>query len=453
MNKPKYPIMEHPAVLRYLDDVCAPVKAKSVHEDIRLEMAGHLEEIVEEYMEQEGRGLDEAVAAALRQMGDPHVVGEGLHAAHRPRTEWGMIAMLTLLVGVALVSMFSLQSSSMEQNTLVVKLISGSLGLVFLVVIYFTDYRKLLRLSWPLYGGTLLLLVIAQVQGTQINGADQWIVVGNMGLNVYSMSPYLFLIAFAGILQLDKERQAPTRWGRRLWLLLRDVIVYGSLPVYFYIIAPSMAQFMIYAAGFMILMVFSGRMKQVIVVLSGLAATAAILIYSFNYHQYVYIWDRLFGALSKSSAGYYASGQMLEAIQSAGLWGHGFGSHTIDIPFANSDMMFAYLIYSMGWVFGTGLAVLALLLAYRMIGIGLRLKDGYASKLVIGITAVLALRLVWNILMCLGLLPILGISMPIVLWSSGSIVEFAAIGLVLSAYRRKDMMSSRDYTGSATVLH
>lgn len=191
-----------------------------------------------------------------------------------------------------------------------------------------------------------------------------------------------------------------------------------------------------------ILLLFTGRVKQLLVVGAGLASSIGVIVLLVDSHKYMYIWDRLSGMLSPSSDGFYASGQMLDAIRSAGMWGHGFGSHTRDIPFAYSDMLFAYLIYSMGWVFGAGIVLLGLMLTFRLIKVGMQLKDAYASKLVIAVTAVLALRLVWSILMSLGLLPILGMELPIILWSSISIVEFAALGLVLSAYRRKDMLRS-----------
>lgn len=442
MSVATHQIHEHPAVVQYLDDVCAPVKAKSVHEVIRLEMVGHLEEIVEERMEQEGLGLDEAVAVALMQMGNPRIVGEGLHAAHRPRTEWGMIAILSVLIVMALISLFSLQSSYREMGSIAYKLIQGTLGITLMLIIYFVDYHKLLKWSWLLYWVTILLLTIAQLQNTGFNGAEQWVVIGNMSLNVYSMSPYLFLIAFAGMLHLESRRPKPRSECARLLIHARDVVVYITLPLYFYAIAPAMAQFVVFGAGLAIMLLFRRCFKQLLIVGAGLASSIGVIVLLVDSHKYMHIWDRLFGMLSQNSYGYYASQQMLDAIRSAGMWGHGFGSHTGDIPFAYSELLFAYLVYRLGFVFGTGIVVLGVLMTFRMIKVGMRLKDAYASKLVIAVTAVLAMRLVWNILMSLGLLPILGMELPIILWSSTSIVEFAAIGLVLSAYRRKDMTRS-----------
>jgi cell division protein FtsW (lipid II flippase) len=130
----------------------------------------------------------------------------------------------------------------------------------------------------------------------------------------------------------------------------------------------------------------------------------------------------------------------IEAIHEGGWWGKGFGVVNERLPGIASEMTYSYMIYSLGWVFGIAVALLALLFLIRITKMGMQLRDGYARGIIIGLTSVFAVQYVWTLLMCVGLLPILGLQLPIVNWASGTIIELGALGLMLGAYRRKDML-------------
>src|SRR5690606_41305154 len=78
----------HPLVAAYLEEVCSHVNAKDVHNDIVSELLGHLLERVEDLMELEQMGEEEAVASAVCGMGDAREVGIGLYAAHQRKKVW-----------------------------------------------------------------------------------------------------------------------------------------------------------------------------------------------------------------------------------------------------------------------------------------------------------------------------------------------------------------------------
>jgi cell division protein FtsW (lipid II flippase) len=141
----------------------------------------------------------------------------------------------------------------------------------------------------------------------------------------------------------------------------------------------------------------------------------------------------------------------VEAIQSGGMWGQGFGIANDRLPYASSDLFYSYLVYNFGWVFGIAVAVISLLFIVRIARMGLKLRDVYAKGLVVSLVAIMGIQLIWNLLMCAGLLPILGIRLPIMNWSSGMVIELAAVGLILSAYRRKDMLGSHSVPQATKV--
>ncbi|WP_179215727.1 FtsW/RodA/SpoVE family cell cycle protein [Paenibacillus sp. MY03] len=432
-------ILTDPAVAAYLDTVCSQVKAKAVHDDIRLEIAGHLEELVSEMLES-GLKTEEAVAEALKAMGNPVEIGKGLHAAHRPSMEWNLIGLIAIMVVLAVVSLVAVHTSDERLYRLEPVLVYGAIGITAMVVMMFVNYRRLLRLSWPLYWGTVVIMLLTLFYGVEINGSTQWILIGNFGFNVLHASPYLLLIAFAGVLHLEKEREAPNEGIVRLTILLRNVIVFAMIPISLYLLTSSMAQMLIYVLSLAILLLLSRRWRLILA--SGVTGTGLFAIWQMlNPDFYEVLWGRINAYIQKHPDAVYQSVKSLEAIRSGGLWGQGLDKKVV-IPYATSDMLFSYLVYSFGWVFGAVIIVSSLLMAIRLFRIGKTLRDDYANKLVIAVMAVLMVRMFWNILMCLGWVPVIGMELPLILWHSGTIVEFAALGLVLGAYRRKDMVSN-----------
>ncbi|QJD86144.1 FtsW/RodA/SpoVE family cell cycle protein [Cohnella herbarum] len=428
----------HPEVNAYLHKICAQVKAKEVHEEIRHELLSHLEELTAERVAQSGMPEEKAMIEALRHMGDPEQVGKQLHTAHKPKPEWGVIALVAGMFLIGLVSMFTLRLS--VDGMIDRKLVYGFVGVAVMIGLYFVDYRKLIRYSWVLYGATLLLMAAVHWQSVQVNGVTQWLLLGPFNFNVYAASPYLLLIAIAGMLQ----RKKPAAQGLREEAveLGKDAVLFMLIPALLYVPAPAFAYLLIYGFGLAVLLLVSGKMKLLITGLSALVLmTVPVLLNgSFDYE-----WSRLSAFLNPDThaqtEGYLVL-RSVEAIQSGGMWGQGFGIVNDKLPLASSELFYSYLVYNFGWVFGIAVALLAFLFVVRIARMGAKLQDSYAKNLVVGLIAVLGIQLAWNLLMCAGLLPILGLRLPIMNWSSGMVIELAAVGLILSAYRRKDMFGS-----------
>lgn len=432
---------QHPLVRQYLESVCGKVKAKEVHEDIKLEMLSHLKERIEDKLLAGDISEDEAIADAIEQMGDPEQIGKQLHAAHKPKMEWTLLGICMLLIGIGLVAMLTVQATGemrLGGNFLEKKLLFVMLGLGAMVCLFFIDYRKLQRYSWHLYGFTAILLIVASQALNTINGAKQWIVVGPFAFNIVTSSTYLFMVAFAGIL----SRQMADEAGglkRKLWMMIRDIVVFFLLPTYVYLSTNALADFAIYCLGtFMVLLFVGKKYKLALVGFGTLAAVAIWLIKGSD--RYSYVWWRLKGIVVPNADSKYQAVRSIEAIQNGGMWGHGFGAVNEKLPFFYSDMLYSYLIYSFGWVSGIVIAVLALLFIARVAGMASKLQDRYAKGIIVGILAVMGIQFIWNLLMCLGMLPVSSMQLPLISLGSYTFIELAAVGLMMGAYRRKDML-------------
>lgn len=448
-------VATHPLVTAYIDEICTQVKAKDVHEDIKQELLGHLAERIEETMEAGQLSEEEAIVDALKQMGDARQVGIGLNAAHKPKPEWSVIGLIAAMIGIALFTiLFALPESPQTSTFIVSKVVFGIIGVLLLVTLYFANYRKLLKLSWPLYWATMILMAYAQLYSPQINGSKQWIVIGSIGFNIYSHSPYLLIIALAGILYRQKENTRSTaKPGLRIKLIngIKQTFILILIPAYLYVGAPGLAQLTVYSFGLMILLILYRKFRFLWVAIATLTTGVFVVLWNdMNPYRLNYIWQRFAGLWSQGTDYNYQTLRSVEAIQSGGMWGQGLGVPNTRLPFSHSEMMYSYLVYSLGWVFGAAVALLILAFIFRIVRMGFQSADFYGRGLVIGLCAVFGIRLVWNLLMCLGLLPIMGIELPFLHLSSVSVLEFALVGLMLSVYRRKDMVGQSDIFRSPT---
>ncbi|WP_337102432.1 FtsW/RodA/SpoVE family cell cycle protein [Paenibacillus sp. YIM B09110] len=445
-------LKRHPLVKQYLESVCGKVKAKEVHEDIRLEMLSHLEERVQDRLQAGDVSEENAIADAIEQMGDPEQIGKQLHAAHKPRMEWTLFGICMMLIGIGLVAMLAVQATGNERlgNYFVEKkLFFVMMGLGAMVCLYFFDYRKLQRYSWHLYGFTIVLLAAAGQMGSAINGAKQWIIIGSVTFNVAAASPYLFMVAFAGI--LTRERAAELSGLKSRSRLLRDIVFFFLLPTYFYLTTSSLLYYSIFCFGTFLMLILIGKKYKL--VLAGFGALAAITLWLVQgSYRYSYVWLRLKGFIYPNADSHYHTDRSIEAIRAGGMWGQGFGAVNDKLPFYYSEVLYSYLVYSLGWVFGFIIVVLAFLFITRIVSMALKLRDRYAKGIIVGVLSVMGFHFVWNLLMCFGLMPISSTSLPLISWGSYTFIELAAVGLMLGAYRRKDIVGqSADSLSSQNI--
>lgn len=435
----------HPVVAAYIEEVCRHVKVKEVHKDIAHELLGHLLERTEELMELEQLNEEEAIAAAVKGMGDAREVGIGLDAAHKPKAEWSVIAVFAVMLLLAVVSLFAMPEEL--RFSVAYKLVIALVGVLLMVAAYFGNYQKLARWSWALYGITLACMIYALLFGTQINGARQWLSLGRYGFNISEVSPYLFIVAIAGILYRDQTRQHTSRLSSSM-NICKELIAFILLPLFVYVLTPTLSSLVIYLLGLFVLLLVFGKWRIMLASVGTLIAGMALLL-SYNDSKLMYIYLRLTSMFSKDPDVNYQAMRSVEAIRAGGMWGQGIGVANPNLPFAYGEMMYAYLIYSLGWIFGIVIVLVALTFVWRTIQMGLKTRDSYGRALIVGVCSIFGLRLLWNLLMCLGVVPIMGITPPFLHLSSSTLFEFCLLGFILGVYRRKDMISQSQSIHSA----
>lgn len=422
----------------FLDQVCAPVRSREMHRDIRLEIGSHLEQLIAD-KQSEGCTREEAAEWAIRQMGDPALLGKGLHQVHRPRTYWGLLIAVLTFSAMSLFAMWSIDASYRGTALGTIdfaqrQFIYVALGTMLMLVFYFWDFRKMKNGSWLLYAITLGSMVATSMSGLTVNGARQYISVGPIMLNTIGYSPYLLVIALAGIMM---SGPIPAAKDRKIQALAKLLLL--GVPGLIYVQVRALPELVMYVIVVIVLMGWLTRKwhRSALIAL-GAGAAGTLFIWG-NPYMRNRIGAALYPANDPSGAGYMYL-QQLDAIRSAGWWGHGFGSMPERLPSIHTEMLIPYLLYSFGWVAGLLLFGAVIWFLARLAHAVQAVRDPYGKALILVLSVLFALQLVYGLAMMTGRVLITDLPLPFLGYGSHLMVEYAAVGLLLGIYRRKDII-------------
>lgn len=139
----------------------------------------------------------------------------------------------------------------------------------------------------------------------------------------------------------------------------------------------------------------------------------------------------------------YQTIQSLLAVGSGGFLGVGLGKGGAKwyyLPERHTDFIYAVLVEEGGFIFGAIVLLLFLLLLWRGITIALRAPDSFGSLLAVGLTLLIVIQALVNISICLGMMPVTGITLPFISYGGTSlVVSMSAIGVLLNISKYADM--------------
>lgn len=356
-------------------------------------------------------------------------------------TDWLLMALAVVASLVGLVFILSATRSYSNTTRLVLVQSAGIvIGLVGMIVISRLDFEHLCELSKLIFAGGVLLLVLVLFFGTgESTGNVSWIRVGGIGLQPSELVKLCFCITFAAHLQNVRHKiNHPATLlllGAHAGIIILLVQMQGDTG--------SALVFLFMAA----VMLFCARLSIWYFVGTGILSVLSLpLIWNvfLKDYQKKRILVVLYPELDPVKFGYQAI-QCTTAIGSGQIWGQGLFKGTLTqyelIPAKHTDCIFAVIGEEGGFV--ACLLVICLLLAIilRCFYVAYTAKSVSGSLLCAGVGAMLLFQAAENIGMCLGVLPVIGITLPFFSYGGSSIVSvFWALGLVKCVYRsRRDI--------------
>lgn len=420
------------AVKEFLNSICRHVRAKELHPEIREEMSGHIAERAEG-LQMEGYTEEAAIQEAVNQMGSPSAIGQSLHQAHRPLPNWRMMVIIALMALIGLFGVLNVEYSDSlpyASGSFIRMVVFTGIGLIAFVVFYFSDYRKIRRYSEAIFFVTLALMIYTLLAGVTVNGAKSFLSLGPFSFNMMEPSVLLLLIALAG-LRSERRHGIVDHFFQMLYR--------GVMPVLLFTFGDSLTYGLIYLIGYLALTWQSSKnVKHML-----FFGLPILTVFSFMITQMEQVRHRIGAFFNPTVDESYQMIQTMAAIRSAGWTGHGFAATQETLPYLLNESLFPYLIYCFGWGAAIVIGLLVLLFLVEIWSMSTSLNDLYAKRVTIAFTAIFGFYMLWPILMAFGIVPIAGIALPFMAYGGWTqIYYFAAIGMLLSMYRRKNMLPS-----------
>jgi rod shape determining protein RodA len=354
---------------------------------------------------------------------------------------WLLVLLICGVAGVGFAMLYSAANASTDPWASR-HLARFSVGLAVMLAIAVVDIRIWLRLAYPIYGITLLLLVAVEVKGSIGMGAQRWI-----DLGVIQLQPSE-IMKIAVVLALARYFHGPTL--EEVWRLPRLIVpaVLVLTPVALVLKQPDLgtAGMLMLVGGALFFLAGVRLWLFGVVIAAGLAVVPVAWQFLHDYQQ-----ERVLTFMNPErdplGAGYHIL-QSKIALGSGGLFGKGYlggtQSHLNFLPEKQTDFIFTMLAEEFGLVGGLGLLGLYLLIIAYGTVIGLRSRNHFGRLLALGLTANLFLYVAINIAMVMGLIPVVGVPLPLV--SYGGTVMLAVLfgfGLIISVFIHRDTRISR----------
>jgi rod shape determining protein RodA len=358
---------------------------------------------------------------------------------------WGLILIVTATAAIGVAMLYSAANGSW--NPWATRQIARyAVGLVILITIALVDIRFWWRYSYLLYAVLLALLIAVEVVGSIGMGAQRWVNLGVIKLQPSELMKVGLALALARYFH-----GASTEDVRRIPYLIVPLLLI-ALPSALVLKQPDLgtALFLIMIGG-AVFFVAGVQLWKFGLVLAAAGAAIPIVWSTLRTYQQKRILTFLDPESDPLGAGYHIL-QSKIALGSGGLFGKGFmqgsQSHLNFLPEKQTDFIFTMMAEEFGMVGGLVLLGLYILIMIYGFAIGLRSRTHFGRLLAMGLTSMLFLYVFTNIAMVMGLIPVVGVPLPLISYGGTAMLTLMiGIGFLINVYVHRDVTISRSGGG------
>lgn len=292
---------------------------------------------------------------------------------------------------------------------------------------------------WRKYAGPLLLicfglLIVVLVPGIGVwrGGARSWLGIGSLGIQPSEFMKLAMVLFLAKLLSERQDKMTSLKEG-----LLPPLAIVGA-AFGLIMLQPDLGTGVVMlGASLLVIYVAGARLSHLgglaMLGLAGLGGLIAAAPYRLQrIVAFLDPWQDPLGAG-------YQSIQSLYAIGPGGLIGLGLGMSRQKynyLPEPQTDFIFSILAEELGFIGGALLLLLFLILIWRGMRTAITLSDPFASLLASGIVGIITVQVIINIGVVVGLLPVTGITLPLVSYGGSSLtLLLTALGILLHLSR------------------
>jgi len=367
-----------------------------------------------------------------------------LNKGLRAHFDWPLFVTVAAIAVVGVTNLYSATSAAGARADMYIQQIYWlTLGSAVAALIVAIDTRHFERQGWTLYGIGVVLLLLVFLLARTIRGSQRWIPIGSFSLQPSELMKIFLIIALAKYLHNDPKTEGRT---------LKDLVIPAAilaLPMGLVLKQPDLGTGMILAFIFATIMFLTHlKLRSLVTLVAVFVASAPLtwtyLLKDYQRERFESFWQQLSGRASKEhilDAGWHAH-QSQVAIGSGGVVGKGFMQGTQNqhrfLPDQHSDFPFAVWSEEQGFLGVTMLLGLYLFLVIWGLKIASQAKDRFSAVIAVGVSAMFFWQSAINIAMVMGLLPVVGVTLPLFSYGGSSVLTvMMGVGLLMNVSVRR----------------
>jgi rod shape determining protein RodA len=357
--------------------------------------------------------------------------------------DYPLLGLVLVLAGIGIVNLYSAGFNRTPEGATPVYLkqiywLAAGLGIMVLSLMY--HYRHYEKVAYPLYILSLVLLVGVMVAGKMVSGSRRWLVLGPLTFQPSELAKVAIILVLARYFS-RRPQTAPLGFGD-----LPAPLGLALLPAALIIKQPDLGSGMLVLAVAGGIILFAGVHWRTLLASAASLALAAPLAWPFlKDYQKQRILTFLDPEKDPLGSGYHII-QSKIAVGSGQFWGKGFLTGTQSqlhfLPEQHTD--FAFSVFAEEWGFVGSALLLCLYVALVLYGlmVARTCKDRFGQFLAVGVTALIFWQVFINLSMVTGVLPVVGIPLPLMSYGGSSLfTTLLALGVLMNVRMRRYLQS------------
>lgn len=355
--------------------------------------------------------------------------------------DWILLGLTLLLCAIGIVSLYSAVTagSASTQNIIYIKqLIWFLCGLVAMVISFIFNYKLLERWAYAIFVVCIILLAGVLLHGKHVGGSRRWLVLGSLSIQPSELVKLAVIIVLARYYSKHASLN-----GLTLSQLIGPLILL-LIPFALIVWQPDLgtAMLILLIGGSMTIFVKIERRSLLYLLVSGTSAIPVVWFFLKGYQK-----QRILTFVNPErdalGAGYHII-QSKIAIGSGMISGKGYLKGTQNalsfLPEQHTDFIFSVLAEEWGFVGSILLLCVFLMLIVRGLSTAYGSRDSFGTLLAMGIIAMLFWQVFINIGMVMGLMPVVGVPLPLISYGgSSTLTVMVALGVLMNISMRRFM--------------
>lgn len=353
------------------------------------------------------------------------------------QVSWSLIFWVCCIFAFGLAMLYSAAGGNL-QPWAGPQLARFGVGLGLLLAVAVIDVRLLLRYAYVFYAVVFVLLVVVEVKGFVGGGAQRWVDLGLINLQPSELMKPAIVLALARYFHGVGMEEI----GQPTILLAPIAMIFA--PVVLVILQPDLGTALLIVMGSGVMLYMAGVRLWKFAALTALAlAVSPIAWGSLREYQRARVLTLFDPERDPLGSGYHIL-QSKIALGSGGLFGKGFmagtQSHLNFLPERQTDFIFTMLAEELGMVGGLALLALYVILLIYGYVFAFRCRHQFGRLVAVGITTGFFLYFFINIAMVMGLIPVVGVTLPFISYGGTSLLTLMlCVGLLMNIHVHRDV--------------